>query len=225
MEAVSLPLHEPIAARPRLRGVIHQYSAVVAVIAGIALVVGAAILRGPMAAVACAVYAIAIFGLFAVSASYHRITWRSAQTRKRMKRADHSMIFAFIAGTYTPFCALALPSPQRWWVLGIVWAGAIGGIVMKMAWPDAPRWLGVALYIALGWVIVVVAPTLVASAGLPVMLLLAAGGVLYSVGGICYALRRPDPWPSTFGYHEVFHAATAVAALLHYIAAWLVVTA
>ncbi|MFW0784434.1 hemolysin III family protein [Gordonia sp. CPCC 206044] len=209
--------------RPRLRGVIHQYSAFVAVAAGFAVVIGAGVIRGPGAAVACAIYALTVFGVFAVSASYHRIAWKTPRTRVRMKRADHSMIFLFIAGTYTPFCALALPASVRWWVLGIVWAGAFGGVALKIAWPTAPRWLGVALYILLGWVIVAVAPALVTHTGVAVLVLLAVGGVFYSVGGVLYAARWPDPWPGVFGHHEVFHACTAVAALLHYIAVWMVV--
>lgn len=209
--------------KPRLRGVIHHYSAYVAAAAGLVLVVGAAMLRGPGAALACAVYALTVVGVFSVSAVYHRIPWKSVRTQLRMKRADHSMIFLFIAGTYTPFCVLALPSPVGWWVLGIVWAGALSGIVLKTSWPDAPRWLGTAIYILLGWVIVAVTPTLVTHTSITVMVLLATGGVLYSVGGILFAARWPNPWPTTFGHHEIFHACTAVAAVLHYVAVWMVV--
>jgi len=209
--------------RPRLRGVIHHYSAYVAGLAGLALVIGATLLDGAVAALTCTIYAITVVGLFTVSATYHRIPWKTMRARLRMKRADHATIFLFIAGTYTPFCALGLPSPTRWWVLAIVWAGAIGGALLKIMWPGAPRWLGVTLYIVLGWVIVVVAPALVHQTGVTVMVLLALGGVFYSVGGVLYAVRWPNPWPTTFGHHEVFHACTAVAALLHYIAAWMVV--
>ncbi|MDY6810628.1 MAG: hemolysin III family protein [Actinomycetota bacterium] len=210
---------------PRLRGVIHQYAAWAAICAGVAVVIGAAALRGPFAAAMCAVYALTTFGVFAVSASYHRIAWRTPRAQVRMKRADHSMIFVFIAGTYTPFCALALPANVRWWVLGIVWLGAIAGVIIKLAWPRAPRWLGVSLYVLLGWVIIVVAPALVTEVGWTVIILLATGGVFYTVGGILYAARWPNPWPSTFGHHEVFHACTAIAAALHYAAIWLVLAA
>ncbi|WLP91673.1 hemolysin III family protein [Gordonia sp. NB41Y] len=216
-------LTTPVAERPRLRGVIHQYAAFVAAACGIAVIVGAALLRGSAAAVSCAVYAVTIVGLFAVSASYHRIPWKSPRAQIRMKRADHSMIFVFIAGTYTPFCVMALPDPARWWVLGIVWAGALSGVVLKIAWPAAPRWLGVTLYVLLGWVIVAVAPVLVEHAGVTVLVLLALGGVFYTVGGVLYAIRWPDPWPTVFGHHEVFHVCTAIAALAHYVAVWLVV--
>ncbi|MFW0796161.1 hemolysin III family protein [Gordonia sp. CPCC 205515] len=213
----------PVPLRPRLRGVIHHYSAMVATLAGVAVVVGAAILDGTGAALACAIYAVTVVGLFTVSATYHRIAWKTPRAYVRMKRADHSMIFVFIAGSYTPFCVLALPVPERWWVLGIVWAGAAAGVALKLMWPAGPRWLSVALYVTLGWVIVVVAPTLVAHSGLDVAILLALGGLFYSIGAIAYALRWPNPWPTTFGHHEIFHACTVIAALLHYIAVWLVV--
>ncbi|WP_168706987.1 PAQR family membrane homeostasis protein TrhA [Gordonia paraffinivorans] len=220
---MSTTLSPSVDERPRLRGVIHHYSAYVAGLAGLALVIGAALLGGAVAALTCTIYAITVVGLFTVSATYHRIPWKTMRARLRMKRADHATIFLFIAGSYTPFCALGLPSPTRWWVLAIVWAGAIGGALLKIVWPGAPRWLGVTLYIALGWVIVTVAPALVHQTGVTVMVLLALGGVFYSVGGVLYAVRWPNPWPTTFGHHEVFHACTAVAALLHYIAAWMVV--
>ncbi|MCR5978727.1 hemolysin III family protein [Gordonia jinghuaiqii] len=210
--------------RPRLRGVIHHYSAYAAAVAGLALVVGAALTQGALATVTCAIYAVTVVGLFSVSAVYHRVPWKTSRARIRMKRADHSMIFVFIAGTYTPFCALGLPSPTSWWVLGVVWVGALSGATLKILWPAAPRWLGVTLYILLGWVIVAVAPALATQTGVAVMILLALGGVFYSVGGVLYALRRPDPWPATFGYHEVFHVCTAIAALLHYAAAWMLIS-
>ncbi|MGV9710613.1 PAQR family membrane homeostasis protein TrhA [Gordonia sp. NPDC003424] len=217
-------LTEPLEAaqRPRLRGVIHQYAAVAAALLGVAVVIGAAVLQGTGAAVACAVYAVTVVGVFTVSAIYHRIAWKTPRAYVRMKRADHSMIFVFIAGSYTPFCVLALPENVRWWVLGIVWAGALAGVTLKLIWPSAPRWLGVSLYILLGWVIIVVAPSLVAEAGMTVAVLLALGGVFYSIGAILFAVRWPNPWPATFGHHELFHACTAVAALLHYVAVWLV---
>ncbi|GAA4666475.1 PAQR family membrane homeostasis protein TrhA [Gordonia humi] len=209
--------------KPTLRGVIHQYSSVIAVAVGVILIVGTAMLRtvGPLLSVI--VYVVTICALFIVSTVYHRIDWTSPSMRIAMKRADHSMIFLFIAGTYTPFCMMGLHSPARWWVLGTVWVGALAGVVLKLAWPGSPRWLGVILYIVLGWVIIAVAPSLIHNAGVAVLVLLAVGGVFYSVGAVLFALRWPDPWPGVFGHHEVFHACTAIAALLHYIAVWLVV--
>ncbi len=219
------PSDESAAVKPRLRGVIHQYSAMVAVAAGIALVIGAALLRGTGAALATTIYAITIVALFTVSATYHRVTWKTVRARTMMKRADHSMIFLFIAGSYTPFCVLGLDSPTRWWVLAVVWGGALAGVILKVSWPAAPRWLGVSLYILLGWVVIAAAPQLISHCGWLVIILLFIGGVLYSVGGILYATRWPDPWPTVFGHHEFFHACTAVAAIAHYIAVWLVITA
>nr|WP_253647826.1 hemolysin III family protein [Williamsia deligens] len=208
-----------------MRGWIHLYSGFVAIATGIALVTVAAALAGPVAAVSCAVYAVTVCGVFGVSATYHRVQWSTESARRWMKRADHSMIFVFIAGSYTPFCVLALPAPTRWIVLGVVWGGALAGVALKMAWPGAPRWVGVPLYLLLGWTIVVVAPTLIHSAGVTVLVLLAVGGVFYSGGAVLYATRWPNPWPTTFGHHEFFHAATVVAALVHYVAVWMVVVA
>ncbi|MBT0566719.1 hemolysin III family protein [Williamsia sp. CHRR-6] len=209
--------------RPRMRGWIHLYSGVVALLAGITLVAVSWSLVGPVAAAACAIYALTVVGVFGVSATYHRVHWTSPAARMWMKRADHSMIFIFIAGSYTPFCVLGLPPPTKWIVLSVVWGGAVAGVILKMAWPRAPRWVGVPLYLILGWTIVVVLPTLLHQTGVAVIVLLAVGGVFYSVGAVLYATRWPNPWPTTFGHHEFFHAATVVAALVHYVAVWLVV--
>ncbi|WP_132994019.1 PAQR family membrane homeostasis protein TrhA [Gordonia zhaorongruii] len=209
--------------KPTLRGVIHKYSSFIAAAVGIILIVGTAMHRSAWPVVSVVVYVLTICALFTVSSVYHRINWTSPSVRIAMKRADHSMIFVFIAGTYTPFCMMGLGGSTRWWVLGIVWTGAAIGVMVKMLWPESPRWLGVILYTALGWMIVFVLPGLLDKAGVAVLVLLAAGGLFYSLGGILYALSWPEPWPGVFGYHEVFHACTAIAALLHYIAVWLVV--
>ncbi len=170
---------------------------------------------------ATSVYAATVLGLFGVSALYHRHNWVSTRARAWMKRLDHSMIFVFIAGTYTPFSLLAMPRDTGTVVLWVVWGGALAGVALKLAWPHAPRWLGVPIYVALGWVAVFVLPDLLHHAGLAALVLLLAGGVLYTLGAVCYASRWPDPWPKTFGYHEFFHAATVLAAICHYIAIWL----
>ncbi|MFT3899408.1 MAG: hemolysin III family protein [Gordonia sp. (in: high G+C Gram-positive bacteria)] len=216
-----IPTPAHLVFKPAMRGVIHQYSAWISTVAVAALITGAAQLKGFGAAMACTVYGITVFGLFTISATYHRHKWGSERAALLMKRADHSMIFLFIAGSYTPFCYLALPDPTRWWVLGIVWGGALAGMALKIVWPHAPRWLGVALYIGLGWVIIAEATTLIQYSGWLIISLLVLGGVLYSGGAILYALRWPNPWPNTFGHHEFFHACTVVAALSHYIAIWL----
>ena len=208
--------------RPRARGWIHLYSAGLAAAAGVVLVVLAFASGGARAGLSCLVYAVASVGLFTVSATYHRHVWTSPRARVWMKRADHSMIFVFIAGTYTPIAVLALPPGTRNVVLLVVWLGAIAGVVLKMVFPNAPRWLGVPVYLALGWVAVFVMPQLVHNAGVAVVVLIAAGGLLYTVGALCYALRRPNPWPLVFGYHEFFHAAVSLAALCHCVAIWLV---
>ncbi len=208
--------------KPRARGWIHFYSAIAAAVVGVTLIVLAATMVGAVAAWACTVYAITIVALFGVSATYHRHNWVSPANRTWMKRLDHSMIFLFIAGTYTPFAVLALPAASAKWLLFVVWGGALGGVALKMGWPNSPRWLGVPIYIALGWVAVFIIPDLYTAVGIWPVLLMGAGGLLYTVGAIFYAIRRPNPWPGTFGYHEVFHAGVSLAALCHCIAIWLV---
>lgn len=130
------------------------------------------------------------------------------------------MIFLFIAGTYTPVAALALHPPTSTAVLWVIWVGAIGGVALKMLWPAAPRWLGVPIYIALGWVAIFVLPDLL-HASVSATVLIMVGGLLYTVGAVFYATRRPNPWPATFGYHEFFHACVSLAALCHCVAIWL----
>jgi hemolysin III len=137
-----------------------------------------------------------------------------------MKRLDHSMIFLFIAGTYTPFALLTVDQPFGAWLLAGVWAGALAGVALKLAWPTAPRWLGVPIYIGLGWVAVFILGDILRFGGVTVLVLLAVGGLLYTVGAIAYATKWPNPVPGVFGYHEVFHAMTIVAALCHQIAVY-----
>lgn len=140
-----------------------------------------------------------------------------------MRRLDHSMIFVFIAGTYTPFALLDMPPTIAHQVLAIVWGGALAGVALTLAWPSAPRALGVTLYLLLGWVAVWYAATILSNAGVAAAILLAVGGALYSIGAVFYALRWPDPWPATFGYHEVFHGLTALAAMCHFVAVCLAI--
>jgi hemolysin III len=222
---VTDPDADLVPVKPRLRGWLHLWSFVVAVAAGIVLVSLAGATVSAEAAVAVAVYSLTVCGVFGVSALYHRRTWHTERARTLMKRLDHAMIFVFIAGTYTPFAVLALPERTGLIVLAVVWAGALGGVVLKIAWPHAPRWVGVPFYLALGWVAVFVLPDLLDRGGVAALVLLIVGGGFYSLGAVFYALRRPVGWPATFGFHEFFHAATVVAAICHYIAIWLVLYA
>ncbi|MDX3658642.1 hemolysin III family protein [Streptomyces sp. ID05-26A] len=207
--------------RPRLRGWLHFWSFIASVATGATLIALAASTVSGRAALATSVYGLTVLGLFGVSALYHRVTWESDRVRTWMKRMDHSMIFVFIAGTYTPFALLAMDPDTGSTVLWVVWIGALLGVTLKLAWPHAPRWLGVPIYIALGWVAVFVLPELLHHAGVAALVLLLVGGALYTVGAVFYATRWPNPWPQVFGYHEFFHAATVVAAICHYIAIWL----
>ncbi|MGW4487004.1 PAQR family membrane homeostasis protein TrhA [Amycolatopsis sp. NPDC004368] len=210
--------------RPRLRGHIHFWSFFGALVGAATLVTLAASTVSPLAALATSVYGLTVLGVFGVSALYHRRLW-SPRAYKWMKRADHSMIFLFIAGTYTPFTLLAMSKPTGYIILAIVWGGAILGVAMKMLWPNAPRWLGVPIYVALGWVAVFVMPELARNGGVAALVLICVGGLFYTVGAVFYGVKWPNHWPETFGYHEFFHACTVLAAVSHYIAIWLVLYA
>jgi hemolysin III len=211
--------------KPRLRGVLHYWSFLVSVAAGATLVAVSAATVSATAGWATAVYSATVLAMFGVSALYHRRWWVSLRVRAWMKRLDHSMIFVFIAGTYTPFTLLAMPQPTGYVVLSVVWGGAVLGVALKLLWPNAPRWLGTPIYIALGWVAVFVLPDLLHHAGVAALVLLLVGGLFYTLGAVFYATRWPNPWPRVFGHHEFFHAATVLAALSHYIAIWLAIYA
>jgi hemolysin III len=207
--------------KPRMRGWLHFWSFAGSIAACATMIAVSASLVGGGAALAASVYSATILGLFGTSALYHRRTWRTPRSRAVMRRLDHSMIFLFIAGTYTPVAALAMEPATARWVLTVVWAGALAGVVLKTAWPHAPAWVGVPIYIALGWVAVFVIPDMLAVGGVAALVLLLVGGALYTVGAVFYATHWPNPWPRTFGYHEFFHAATVLAAVCHHIAIWL----
>ncbi|MFX0575844.1 PAQR family membrane homeostasis protein TrhA [Nocardia nepalensis] len=208
--------------KPRLRGWIHTWAVGVAAVAVIALVAEATTVSAT-ASWSTLVYGLTVCGLFGISAVYHRVTWATAKARIQMKRADHSMIFLFIAGSYTPFALLGLPGRTGQTLLLVVWIGALAGVALKLLWPAAPRWVGVPLYLLLGWAIVPVAGQLNTNIGIAPLILLLIGGLVYSGGAILYATKWPNPWPTVFGHHEFFHAATVLAALCHYAAIWLVV--
>jgi hemolysin III len=208
--------------KPRMRGWLHFWSFTVSVAAGATLIAVSAALVGGGAALATTVYSVTTLGLFGISALYHRRTWHSPRSRTVMRRLDHSMIFLFIAGTYTPIATLAMDAATARTVLTVVWIGAFAGVVLKMVWPHAPAWVGVPVYIALGWVAVFVIPAMLVGGGVAALVLVLVGGLLYTVGAVFYATRRPNPWPATFGFHEFFHAATVLAAICHHVAIWLI---
>jgi hemolysin III len=224
MSVAELAAAEPEhgSARPRLRGWLHVWAFALSIGTGAALVGVTAQARGDRAVMATSIYASTVSLLFGTSALYHRVAWTPLR-HAIMARLDHSMIFVFIAGTYTPFALLVLPARTGDLVLTVVWVGAAAGVALKSAWISAPRQLTVPLYLALGWVAVLVFPELLQHGGVAAFVLLVAGGLLYSVGAVVYALRRPNPVPHVFGYHEVFHLCTVVAAMCHYLAIWLAV--
>jgi hemolysin III len=197
-------------------------AALASIVCGSTLVTVAAVAHGSRAAVPTAVYAATVTLLFGTSALYHRLPW-GVRGHGVMKRMDHSMIFVFIAGTYTPFAALTLPTRSSLAVLIVVWTGAIFGVILKSAWPSAPRALAVPLYVALGWVAVVLMPVFLHRFGVATLVLICAGGVVYTLGALAYGFKWPEPFPNTFGFHEVFHLCTLVAAICHYVAVWLAV--
>jgi hemolysin III len=204
-------LPAPSREKPLLRGVSHEIAAFVALASWIALAAAASPGRGRLAA---NIYGATLLALFTISALYHRPTWAPRQ-RLFWRRLDHAAIFLLIAGTYTPFCLL-LGGTAGAVELTIVWAGATLGLVQAVTWPTAPKPLIAVVYVALGWVIVPLMPALSRVLGAPGLALLLAGGVAYTAGAVVYALRRPDPFPRVFGYHEVFHALVILAAALHF---------
>ena len=204
---------------PVCRGVLHEVAFFVSLVSGAALVVAA-----PTAgsALVMLVYAVSISLLFGVSALFHRHTWGPVG-RRRMRRADHSTIFIAIAGSYTAVAGIALTGWARTAVLCIVWGGALVGITLRQLWLDAPKWVIALPYVVVGWAAVVVLPQLFRALGGAGFTLLLAGGLAYSAGAVVYALKKPNPVPGVFGYHEVFHACTVVGAVLHYVViAWFV---
>jgi len=204
----------PALPRPRLRGVLHQIAFSASLVVGTLLIVGA---EGASRHAAAAVFAGSVAFCFGISALYHRVTW-TARVRLWMRRLDHAGVYLLIAGTYTPVCLLVLGGAWRLGVLVTVCTGACVGIAAKFVWVDAPKWLAVALGIALGWAAVVILPQLATRLNPAAVVLLGLGGIAYTAGAIIYARRRPDPVPAVFGYHELFHALTIVAVACQYAA-------
>jgi hemolysin III len=202
-----------VSTKPLLRGVMHQLGFVASVPLGALLIVEADAGQPRVAAI---VFASCVSAMFGASALYHRPTW-SVGARRRLRRLDHAGIFLLIAGTYTPFALLVLTGAWRITVLAIVWVGATGSIALRLAWSDAPKWLAPALGIPLGWVGALVFPQFVHRLGVWPSLVTLAGGVCYTIGALVYMRRRPDPLPTVFGYHEIFHVFVTVAVALQYV--------
>lgn len=211
---MSLSNHSAGSGKPRLRGWLHAVMFPVALAAGIVLV---ALAGTAEARIASAIFAISAALLFGTSALFHRGNW-SPKIHGVLRRMDHSNIFLIIAGTYTPFAVLVLPPGHGRTLLWVVWAGALAGIAFRVVWVGAPRWLYTPVYVALGWVAVFYLPDFLRSGGVAVMVLIIVGGGLYSIGAIVYGLKRPNPSPRWFGFHEVFHALTIAAFIVHYVA-------
>ncbi|MBC6463271.1 PAQR family membrane homeostasis protein TrhA [Actinomadura sp. HBU206391] len=205
--------------KPKLRGWLHMGAFPAVVVAGLVLV---ALGPTPQARIAAAIYAATSALLFGVSGTYHRGRSSGPMTEV-LRRVDHANIYLIIAGTYTPFAALALEGTAQAVVLSVIWFGALAGVIFRTIWLGAPRWLYTSLYIGLGWVAVFFIPQFASGAGVAATVLVITGGALYSVGGVVYGLRRPDPSPRWFGFHEVFHACTLAAYIAQFVAVSLVV--
>jgi hemolysin III len=203
------------AVKPRLRGVSHEWAFFVSLFLGAGLIIAA---DTPRATLAVAIYAVSLSALFGTSALYHRVDWRRPNARRWMRRLDHTMIFLLIAGTYTPFALLVLDGAFATAILVAVWAGALAGTIVEMIWIEAPKWVTAIIYLSLGWVAIVVFPELWQELGVGGALLVAAGGLLYTLGAVVYATQRPDPNPAVFGYHEVFHLFVIAAAAVQFAA-------
>ncbi len=200
--------------KPRWRGVSHEVAAFVFPVLGAVLV---AIARTAAARWAALVYTVGITAMYATSAVYHRGSWNPS-VRRRLRRLDHSMILVGIAATYTPIAVVGLDARSARILLGIVWPLAVFGIVVQMFWLNAPRWLVAGLYVAIGWTALAFVPVLWRELGVVTFSLIVCGGVVYSIGARVYSARRPDPMPTMFGFHEVFHALVIAAGLIFYVA-------
>ena len=227
-DSISLPLLEdalehsaeepaPAEQKPLWRGWIHAGTFPIAIAAGIVLI---SLAHGTVAKWASAVFMLSSMLLFGVSALYHRFNWKP-KTKQVFRRLDHANIFLLIAGTYTPIALLALPQSKGILLLVLVWLGALLGIGFRVFWIGAPRWLYVPLYVLLGWAAMMYIVD-IAQANLASMVLVIVGGLLYTLGSVVYGIKRPNPVPGVFGFHEIFHSLTVLAFLCHWTAALLV---
>ncbi|MFC5074031.1 hemolysin III family protein [Kitasatospora cinereorecta] len=206
-------LDDPVPVKPRMRGWLHAGMFPAVLIAGIVLI---ALADSTRARVACAVYVLSACLLFGVSAVYHRGTWGPVGEAV-LRRLDHANIFLIIAGTYTPLTLLLLPESTGRPLLWAVWGAAAAGIAFRVFWVGAPRWLYTPCYIAMGWAAVFFLPDFMRTGGVAVLVLVVVGGLLYSAGGVIYGIKRPNPSPRWFGFHEVFHSLTLAAFIVHYV--------
>ena len=203
------------AVKPRFRGVSHEWAFFVSLGLGLSLI---ALADTPEKLLAAGIYAVSLSALFGVSALYHRIDWKTTRARMMMRRLDHSMIFLLIAGTVTPFALLTISGTLATAILIAVWTGAVIGIAIELLWIGSPKWVSVVIYLIVGWIGAIAFPAIVGSAGIGAGFLIATGGILYTVGAVVYATKRPDPVPTKFGYHEVFHLLVIGAAGAHFAA-------
>jgi len=208
----SWAFEQAVPQRPLLRGAFHLCAAPVAIVGAVVLLLLA---DSPRAYVGAAIFGASLILVYTTSAAYHRVPW-SPRFRGLVRRLDHAMIFTLIAGTYTPFCLLLLNT--AWWIsmLSVVWGIAAAGIILKLIWPGAPKWLSVAFYVIVGWLALVTAPQLMDWFTAGPLALLVLGGIVYTVGGVVYAIGKPNPYPRMFGYHEVFHLLVITGSILHY---------
>lgn len=203
------------AAKPRLRGVSHTWAFFAFLVAGVALIVVAS---PGQPRLAIGIYVLGLLGLFGVSTVYHRVDWKKPSARQWMRRLDHTMILIFIAATYTPIALLVLEGRMAMVLLVVLWAIALAGVVFNLVWINAPKVLRVVIYVCVGVAAAIPFPEMASSLGVGGVTLLIAGGVLYILGALVYATKRPDPNPGVFGYHEVFHLFVIAAAVLQFAA-------
>lgn len=202
-----------VTARPLLKGWSHLVAAVAAItLCPILIALSPAGTRAP-----AAIFSACVIALFTISGLFHRVQW-SPRPHRIMQALDHSMIFVVIAATYTPIAAVALPQPEGRVILALAWTGALVGVTMHLAWPTAPRPVAVAPYLLVGWLAVVVIDDVWRSLGVAGFILLVSGGLLHSIGAVVYARKRPDPWPTVFGFHELFHLFVIGGIACHYVA-------
>jgi hemolysin III len=204
---------KPAATKPTLRGYIHQ-EAFFIFLGACALLIAKS--SDPNSTLAATIYSIGVLSLFGISAIYHRPHWEPAP-RTALKKFDHSAIFLLIGGTFTPFALLALPPDSGQKLLWTIWLVALAGILQSFIWVKAPKWVTASFYIATGWLILPYTEQLQATLGTNHLILIVAGGLTYTVGAVFYALHKPNLFPGKFGYHELFHLMTVIAAALHFI--------